>query len=182
MRPAQPAAKDVRTSECVCVSSNWALSQLAGGSTHLETQLGWDSRNCKHASAQRACITQKSYFSTCFIKHMQTHTGTHPDNMHTLAWQTVFARASHLNFHLKCHTHTHTRSLSLYWSALELHGNTSLWQHCNLGGMSTSNERQPTHKHTDRVTVNVCNLEFCWDQNQGFFHNIPRTLQNTPGQ
>lgn len=77
------------------------------------------------------------------------------------------------------HTHTraHTRSLSLYWSALELHGNTSLWQHCNLGGMSTSNERQPTHKHTDRVTVNVRNLEFCWDQNQGFF---PQHSQNTP--
>lgn len=65
----------------VCGRAQTALSQLAGGSTHLETQLGGCSRNClslththcytrKRAPTQRGSIPHKSYVSTWIIEHM----------------------------------------------------------------------------------------------------------------
>lgn len=74
---------------CVCVSADWVLSQLAGGSTHLETQLGGNSRNCRRDSyallhrqtpalAQHGCIPYWSYsLHKKKNTHTHTHTGTH---------------------------------------------------------------------------------------------------------
>lgn len=158
------------------------MSQLAGGSTHLETRPGetahangspfffllgrsyalLHTQTLGSGSAQWGRISHKSYFSTLIIKLMQTHTqvythtlqlGRHSGILFELSpqvssTQTHTHTCTYIHTHVYTHKDTRTLTESLYWSVLESHGNTSLWQHCNLGGMSTSNEQQPTHKHT----------------------------------
>lgn len=129
----------------VCVSSNWALSQLAGGSTHLETgrtltQLPFFKSVIRIVTLTNTRLdtvglhhTQKLFF---YLRH-KTHANTHKNTCTNTHFGCFFSLASHLNFHLKCpahtQTHTHTQLLTLCtglpWNRMVIlhYGSTVIW-------------------------------------------------------
>lgn len=142
------------------------MSQLAGGSTHLETQLGGNSRNCRRDSyallhrqtpalAQHGCIP---YWSYSLHKKKNTHTPTH---RYAHTQDLLDAWSLYLNFHLQCPalTRPHTLPHSLYWPApwncmVILHyGSTVIW---GMRGGSGHFKRTATHTNTDRPGYCKC--------------------------
>lgn len=159
------------------------LTQLQAGLIRTVTQTNTGPGTARLHPILELFTTQKE-------KHTHPHTQVRTHS--GLAWcmVTLFELSPPVS---GAHTPSHTSTLFVLAGPLELHGNTSLWQHCNLRGeggrADTSNEQQPTQTQTGRVTVNVCNLHLCWDQYLSCFFffpsllsGIPRTLQNTPGQ